>query len=72
MNITKSGSLAGDKALRKSQKKQVKSKNENKQEKRGTRNRENSKINIFEIIKTDFFHVFLGIRMKSLVSLSVK
>jgi len=40
-------------------KKQVKSKNENKQEKRGTRNRESSKINILEIIKTDFLGVFI-------------
>jgi len=36
-------------------KKQGKSKNENQQEKRGTRNRESSKINILEIIKSDFF-----------------
>jgi len=38
-----------------------KSKNENEQEKRGTRNRESLKINILEILKLDFFHVFMEI-----------
>ncbi len=35
MDITKSASVAGNKAWRKSQKRKVKSKNENKQEKEG-------------------------------------
>ena len=61
MNITDIASLAGNKAWRKSQKKQVKSKNENKQEKEGQEIEKKFKNQYIRNHKNRFFHFFLEI-----------